>query len=256
MPIDLQESTKDVSVDRLLDGRVILRQPVNGYRAAIDPVFLAASVPAKSGDSVLDAGCGSAAAALCLFTRVPGVAVTGLELQSEMVRFAQTNIDVNNVGSHIGVIKGDVTNPPHHLIDRQFDHVMTNPPYMSPKAGNPPPNPLRATAMVEGNGGIGPWVSFAATVLKSKGTFTMVHRAERLNDILAAMTGRFGDIRVFPLWPGPGMDKPAKRVLVQARKGVSTPMSLLPGLILHKIDGSYTSTAESVLRQVSAVDLG
>ena len=66
------ESANDVSVDQLLGGRVELRQPVNGYRAAIDPVFLAASIPAGAGDSVLDAGCGTAAAALCLVARAVG----------------------------------------------------------------------------------------------------------------------------------------------------------------------------------------
>lgn len=247
------ESANDVSVDQLLGGRVELRQPVNGYRAAIDPVFLAASIPAGAGDSVLDAGCGTAAAALCLVARVPDVAVTGLELQSEMVRFALENIDANTMGARVGAMQGDVANPPHDILDRLFDHVMANPPFMEAHAGNPPPDPARATAMVEGAAGIETWITFAASVLKHKGTFTLIHRAERLPHILAAMTGRFGDIRVFPLWPGPAMDKPAKRVLVQARKGINSPLSLLPGMILHQGDGSYTPEAEAVLRQAAPI---
>ncbi len=245
--------TENVTVDRLLGDRVELRQPVNGYRAAIDPVFLAASIPASAGDSILDAGCGTAAAALCLAARAPDVAVTGLELQPEMVRFARENIDANAMGARVGIMQGDVANPPHDVLDRLFDHVMANPPYMEARAGNPPPDPIRATAMVEGDAGIETWITFAASVLKSKGTFTLIHRAERLAHILSAMEGRFGDIRVFPLWPGPGMDKPAKRLLVQARKGVNSPLSLLPGMILHQQDGSYTHDAETVLRQAAPI---
>ncbi len=254
-PEPANDAGKYVSVDRLLGERVVLRQPVGGYRVAIDPVFLAASIPAGAGDSVLDAGCGTAAAALCLSARLPDVAVTGLELQSEMVQFAVENINANAMAVRVNVIQGDVANPPQGILSRQFDHVMANPPYMESHAGNPPPDPARATAMVEGEAGIDAWVSFAASALRPKGTLTLVHRSERLGHILSAMERRFGDIRVFPLWPGPGMDKPAKRLLVQARKGVKTPMSLLPGMILHQPDGSYTPKAEAVLRDAARVDM-
>lgn len=245
----------DVSIDRLLGERVVLRQPIAGYRVAIDPVFLAASVPAKAGDSVLDAGCGTAAAALCLASRAKNVSVTGLEIQPEMVRFAQDNIDANDMADQVDVVQGDVAHPPYDILDQQFHHVMANPPYMEANSGNPPPDPVRATAMVEGETGIMDWVSFGASVLKSKGTLTLIHRAERLGHILAAMEGRFGDIRVFPLWPGPGMDKPARRLLIQARKGVKTPLSLLPGMVLHQMDGSYTPEVEAVLRDAARVDM-
>src|SRR5512139_3877326 len=65
--------------DRLLGGRVRLQQPASGFRAAIDPVLLAAAVPAGEGDIVLDVGCGTGAAALCLATRVEAAHVTGIE---------------------------------------------------------------------------------------------------------------------------------------------------------------------------------
>jgi tRNA1(Val) A37 N6-methylase TrmN6 len=67
------------SEDMLLGGRVRLRQPVAGYRVAIDPVFLAAAVPAVPGDRALDVGCGTGAAAICLAVRVPDCRVTGIE---------------------------------------------------------------------------------------------------------------------------------------------------------------------------------
>jgi tRNA1(Val) A37 N6-methylase TrmN6 len=254
-PEPADDTARHVSVDRLLGERVVLYQPVNGYRAAIDPAFLAASVSAGAGDSVLDAGCGTAAAALCLAARVPDVVVTGLELQPEMVQFAHENINANAMAARVNVMQGDVASPPQGILSRQFDHVMANPPYMVSHVGNPPLDPVKATAMVEGGAGIDVWVSFVASALRPKGTLTLVHRTERLSHILAAMEGRFGDIRVFPLWAGPGMDKPAKRLLIQARKGVKTPLSLLPGMILHQLDGSYTPEAEAVLRDAARVDM-
>ncbi len=80
------------SEDRLLGGAVCLRQPRQGYRAAIDPVFLAASVPARRGERVLELGVGSGAAALCLAHRVPGCGVTGLERQRDVAALAARNV--------------------------------------------------------------------------------------------------------------------------------------------------------------------
>ncbi len=79
-------SSEATSEDRLLGGRVRLSQPVEGYRAAIDPVFLAAAVPVRAGESVLDLGCGAGAAALGLLARVPELSVTGLDIQADLVR--------------------------------------------------------------------------------------------------------------------------------------------------------------------------
>ena len=87
---------------------------------------------------------------------------------------------------------------------------------------------------------------------------TLIHRADRLDDILARLHGRAGAITVFPLWPrglNGGGGTAAKRVLVQARKGVKSPMKLAPGLVLHEADGGYTAAASRVLRDGAGLDL-
>ena len=77
------------SDDMLFGGRVKLRQPVDGYRVAIDPVLLAAAVPARDEDPVLDIGCGTGAASLCLAARVQGCKVVGLERDHALAQLAQ-----------------------------------------------------------------------------------------------------------------------------------------------------------------------
>ena len=72
-------------------------------------------------------------------------------------------------------------------------------------------------------------------MVRAKGTVTFIHRADRLDALLAQIAGRAGEIVVFPLWPGRG--RPASRILVRARKQVAAPARLAAGLVLHEPDG-------------------
>jgi tRNA1(Val) A37 N6-methylase TrmN6 len=241
-----------ISEDTLLDGRVRLRQPVDGYRAAIDPVFLAAAVPACQGQMVLDLGSGVGAASLCLAARVPGVRIFGLEMQAQMVALARENIELNGFVGRIEALVGRLQTPPPRLGPGSFHHVMTNPPYGTAEGGVASPHPGKAAANQEGDVDLGAWMRFAVNMLQPKGTLVAVHRADRLDDLFAALKGKVGEIVIYPLWPK--LDRPAKRVLVRARKGVATPLTLLPGLILHEDDGRFTEGAEAVLRHGAALD--
>lgn len=241
--------TGNVNVDLLLGGRVSLAQPPSGYRAAIDPVMLAAAVSASPGDSILDLGCGAGAGALCLLARVPGIRVTGLDLQIDLVRLAGENAKRNGVANRFLPMMGDVARLPPRLAPASFDHVMCNPPYMKAGAARASANPGRDTANREGAAGLAVWISAALTMVRAKGWITFIHRADRLDDLLAALHGRASDIAVFPLWPGPG--KPAKRVIVQARKGAASPLRFLPGMILHEPGGAYTAAADAILRDAA-----
>jgi tRNA1(Val) A37 N6-methylase TrmN6 len=233
--------------DRLLGGRLRLLQPASGYRVAIDTVFLAAAVPAVPGDLVLELGAGVGAASLCLAWREPGCRVMGVERDREAARLARANIELNGFGCRVDVMVGDLMRPPPRLAPGSFSHVMTNPPHLSSEAATPSPDAGKAAATMEGEAGIEAWVKAAHTMLRPKGSLTLVHRADRLDAILAALYGRMGEIVIFPLWPGGS--RPAQRILVRARKGIRTPLRLAPGLVLHEPDGRYTAAADAVLRE-------
>lgn len=240
--------------DHLLGGRVRLTQPAAGYRVAIDPVLLAAAVPAGPGERVLDAGAGTGAAALCLAARVPECQVVGLELQRDLQRIASANVLANGLARRVEVMVGDLGKPPPRLVAASFEHVMTNPPYLPAHEASAPAQPGRAAATIEGGLDLGRWVEGCARMLRPGGRLTLIHRADRLPAVLAALTGRLGEVIVFPLWPGPG-ERPAKRILVQARKGARAPLRLARGLALHGPDGRYTEAAERVLRHGAPLDL-
>lgn len=237
--------------DRVLGGRVLLRQPADGLRAAIDPVLLAAAVPAAAGQTILDLGTGSGVTALCLARRVPGCRVVGLELQPDLTRLAAGNAALNELVEAVAIVAGDVAAAP--IAPGSFDHVMANPPFLEAGTGTLPPVAGKALAVAEAAADLAIWLRAALLLVRPRGSVTFIHRADRLDALLGALAGRAGGIVVFPLWPGVG--KPAKRVLVRARRGIATPLVLSAGLVLHGPDGRYTADAEAVLRDAAALVL-
>jgi tRNA1(Val) A37 N6-methylase TrmN6 len=233
--------------DRLLGGRVVLRQPRSGFRAAIDTVLLAAAVPAKSGQRILDAGAGNGAAALCLAARVPGCCVVGLERDPDLVGLARENAELNDMTNRVEVRRGDIASPPSTFEAGSFDHAMMNPPHLRADRSQASPEPSRAAASQEQGPELGAWIDFALRMLRSKGTLTVIHRADRLDDLLATLRNRAGGVIVFPVWPTRDATA-AKRVIVRARKAIATPLVLSPGLVLHEAGGGYTAAADAVLR--------
>jgi len=256
-PQPAPRDTDALTQDGFLGGRLRLWQPRHGYRAATDPVLLAAAIPAQAGDQVLDLGCGVGAAALCLAARVSDLQLTGLEVQLDYAALARRN--AAETALPLDVLTGDVTAPPAHLRARQFDHVLTNPPFYGPSATTAPNDPGRDQAHREGAAGLEAFIDLALKRLRPGGTVTVIHRAERLGDILACLAPRTGDARVLPLAARAG--RAAKRVIVQARKDRRGPLVLLAPLILHEgaiheRDGaSYTSPVRGILEDAQALSL-
>ncbi|MEI6556858.1 MAG: methyltransferase [Rhodospirillaceae bacterium] len=242
-----------LSRDQLLGGRLLLRQPRRGYRVAIDAVLLAAAVAARPGERVLELGTGVGAAALCLAARLPGVAVVGLELQGPLAALAAQNIAANGLEARVRVVTGDLGCPPSALVPGSFDRVMANPPYLRAGTHTPSPEPSRAAANGEGTAGLGDWIAAAAAMLRPKGTLTLIHRADRLDEVISLLHKEFGALVVFPLWPRAGAA--ARRVLLSARLGVASPARLAPGLTLHGPGSGFTAGAEAVLRDGCGLEL-
>ena len=240
----------DLSRDAFLCGRLHLWQPLKGYRAATDPVLLAAACPARSGQSVLDLGCGVGAAALCLATRVPGLDLHGLELQESYASLARRNAAENAIPMHIET--GDLTALPAAL-RLSFDHVIANPPYYS-RTGTPSPTQTRDLAL-RAETPLAHWVHAASRRLKPGGWLTLIAGADSLPDLLAALTPGLGSAAVLPL--APRDNRPALRIILRARKTGRAAFRLLAPFILHQGPAhagdreSYTPKAQAVLREAA-----
>lgn len=241
----------------LLDGRVHCLQPEKGYRVAIDTVLLAAAVPAASGHRVLDVGAGVGGASLCLLARVPGVRVDGLEIQAAYASLAERNGQLNGVSEQFRVFEGSVGETSNHIKPDTYDHVMTNPPFVEAGRGQVSPEPSKAKATMESDVLLTDWIDFSVRMAKTKGTVTIIHRADRVDEIIAALSGKVGELVIFPLWPGGNRpDQPAKRVIVQGRKGMKGPTVLSKGLVLHETDGGYTPKTNNVLKEAGVLEIG
>ncbi len=234
--------------DRLLDGRVALRQSADGYRAAIDPVLLAAAIPA-SARNALELGCGAGAASLCALARLPDLHIVGLERDAGTAELARFNAEANRMAARFAAEIGDVRS----FAKTGFDLAFANPPYLPAERAHAAPNAARASANVESEATLADWIAAALRAVAPRGHVLFVQRADRLDDLLAGLHGHAGEIVVFPLWPKTGAS--AKRILVRARKGIATPLRLAAGLVLHEADGRYTDAADAVLRGRSALAL-
>ncbi len=240
--------TEPLTDDRFLDGRLHMLQPAQGYRAATDPVFMAAAVAATPGQTVLELGCGVGVALACLALRAK-VRATGLEVQRKYADIARQNMARNGLDAEI--VTGDLAKMPANLRAQSFDHVMMNPPFFASQHHSAPQDGGKEVAFLEGDLCVDGWVNAGLKRLKPLGMFTLIHRAERLGDILAAL-GAAGDICVLPLAARVG--RPAGRVIVQARKGAHGPLRLLAPLVLHDGDthrkdgGDFSQIAREILR--------
>jgi len=228
----------------LLGGRIRLLQPSRGYRVAVDAVLLAAAIDAGPEDRVLDLGAGVGAVGLCLAARIPGCTIEGIELQPKLAALAARNATLNGAEQRMRTIVHDLAQPlPPDLT--AFDHVATNPPYLSAAVADPSPNPSKALATIESSADLVRWLGVAVAALKPTGALTVIHRSDRLEEILAHLAAlRWGDVTVKHL-------PPAARILLRARRSNTLARRTSQPLVLHRPEGGYTDEAEAILRHAA-----
>ncbi len=243
-----------LTIDDFLGGKVRLIQLEKGYRAGMDTVLLAASIDAKPGEKVLDLGSGTGGVAICLATRLPGVYVDGIEIQNNLLTLANENVTLNGLVDRIKIYPGSISENPAMAPENFYDHVFANPPYLEGGSANPSPLETKDLAHLgKAKTSLEDWVKFALSRVKNKGTLTFIFRADRVDELLSALHHRAGEVVIFPLWPRAG--EVAKRVIVQARKGLHGAATIAPGLSLHGTKDRYSKAAEAILRDGQSIDL-
>ena len=233
---------------RLLGGRVTCFQPIKGYRSAIDPILMQAAVPARTGETVLELGCGTGAASLCLAVRVPGLRICGLDIQEALIPWADKGAAALGDEADLRFFAGDLMDPPAALSDlAPFDHVMANPPYAKAGTVRPSPDPIKAAATVEGAALLRDWVRQAANAVKPGGTVTFIHSGDRSAELISALGSHLNRLTILPFLSKAGETAPV-RVIVQGQAGPERKVQTLPAVVLHETGGNYGVQVDEVLR--------
>lgn len=230
-----------------LGGRLTLWQPRDGYRAGVDPVLLASVVPARSGQTVLELGCGAGAAVLSLLARVPGLHGHGIELQPEYADLARRNATQNSLPLEVSC--ADLSALPDALRQQRFHHVIANPPYYRPGAHSQARDVGRSVAL-GGETPLAKWIEVAARRLLPKGFLHVIQRTDRLPELITACEGRLGGLEVLPLAARPG--RAPDLVILRARKEGKSPFRLHAPQILHQGE-RHTADVESYVPEIRAV---
>ena len=237
-----------VTHGHLMDGRVSYAQPAEGFRSGIEPVLLAAAIPARPGQHVIEGGSGAGAALLCLSARVAGLTGLGVERAPELAALAAENAAANGF-TGLRFQAADLTMT--DLTRERFDHAFANPPYH--RGGTPSPSGAREAAKRADATTISAWTRALAGTLRTGGTLTLILPAASLPEAIAAMTGAAcGSVAVLPLWPRSGVA--AKLMLLRGVRGGRGGARLCAGLVMHQ-DGGFTADAEAVLRHVAPIGL-
>lgn len=249
--MELSRTEGAIEENRVLGARIRLLQARNGYRAGLDAALLAAACDARPGERVLEAGCGVGAALLAAAARRPESLFTGVERDPEALALARRNVALNDMETRVETLGGDVAKGFRALGLQPFDAVMANPPFFDDPKALRGPAPERVGAYLA-DAGLEAWCAFMGKAVREGGTVTLIHRADRLADILAALAPKAGSFRIRPIQPF--ADAPAKRVLVRAIKTGKAPLVLLPPLVLHDRSGAkHTPQAEAILRGEAAL---
>ncbi|MBU1348235.1 MAG: methyltransferase [Alphaproteobacteria bacterium] len=246
------ESAPDTVENALLGGKVRLLQAPDGYRAGVDAALLAAAVPARPGQRVLEAGCGVGAVLMQIAARRPGAVLTGVERDPVAASLAVRNGALNAVADRVEAVAADIADGFAGLDRQRFDWAVSNPPFFDDEAALRAPAPAKRGAWIADDG-LGSWIDFLVSGARDGGRIVVIHRADRLADLLALLGPRCGSFAIRPVQPH--ADQPAKRVLVHAVRSGRAPLRLLPALVLHDRSGAkHTPQAEAILRGEADLD--
>jgi len=243
--------------DLLLGGRLHLHQAQAGHRAGTDAILLAAAVPRAASGLLIDAGSSSGAAGLAAALDRPDLRLLLIDREADAVALAARNLVANGLADRGEARLVDLlvakSRREAGIVDGAGAVVVSNPPFLDPGQGRRSPDESRARAHVfDAPDGLDRWVRACTALCAPQGEIFLIHRADRLTALLAALDGRAGGIAVVPVHAR--ADGDAIRVLLRARRGSRAPLRLRPPLVLHAANGRFTPLAEALHRGEAVVE--
>lgn len=229
----------DETLDDLLIQGLRIIQKSKGFRFTLDSVLLSHFATLKEGDRVADLGTGTGIIPLILSTRAKKLKIMGVELQPPLAEMAHRSVKLNKLEEKIEIVEGDIRNIHKVIGGGQYTLVTANPPYWSLSEGFPSPAETKALSRHEISCSLEDFVASASKLLNYQGRFALIHRADRLMDIIVLL-------RRYQLEPRrmrfihPYLGKQARHVLLEAKKSAPPELKVLPPLVVYEAPGRYS----------------
>ena len=217
----------------------------NKFCFGMDAVLLSSFATARENEKVLDIGTGTGIIPILMEAKTDGAHFTGLEIQPESADMAKRSVELNNLGSRIDIVCGDVKEADALFGRDSYDVITTNPPYMIGNHGIACSNIEKAIARHEIYCTLEDIVSKSSVLLKEKGRFYMVHRPFRLAEIFSVLVKYHLEPKRMRL-VHPYIDKEPNMVLIEALKGGKSRITVESPLIVYKEPGIYTEEVYSI----------
>ncbi len=217
-----------------LDNELKIIQNKKLYRFSEDPVLLAKFTDVYAGNKIVDLGTGSGIILFLLYAKEPDIKAVGIEIQFFLADMATRSVKYNNLCEKIKILQEDLKKPYKYLKQNSWDLVVSNPPYIPLNKGRISPKKEIAAARQEVYCNLNDVISSAAFLLKKGGAFNMIHRAQRLPEIMYQLKDK--ELTPSKLqFVSSHEGKDPFLVLISAVKGVSTSFKILPQLNLNNL---------------------
>ena len=237
--------SKNVTVDKILRGKISIIQLKKGFRYGFDAVFLAAFVNGylkklkKKKILLADVGSGVGTISLIIAYQNDEINITAIENNDSYLEIANENVLRNNFQKKINLMHEDILNIDNDLISK-FDIVVTNPPFhnqQTKKSENELDNYAKRIINFES------WIENSVKLLKEKGIIFLIIPTGLLEKSLKFLSIKTGSFKIFPIWPN--QKKSSKRLILLAKKGGASPTELMSGIRLLNNEGKVTKKAKT-----------
>lgn len=227
-------------MEELLFGHIRMTIPARHFGASTDSMTLADFCRIPRGSRVLDLGCGCGLVSLLLLGSDPSLTVCGAELQPEAARQARVNAAQNGLSDRFTVVCGDLRTENAAISPSSFDCAVSNPPYYPPHSGRMCADEGLAIARSELYCPLDALCRAAARALRWGGRFFLVHKPERLADLMTALRSVQLEPKRMQLVQHRASSSPSL-VLLEARRGGKPGLVCEPNLILYEEAGLPTA---------------
>lgn len=242
MEVDLKNGER---IDDLQCKGLKIIQNEEGFCFGVDAVLLANFTEIKRGQRVVDLCTGTGIIPILLAGKTEAGEVLGIEIQQDVSEMAQRSVMMNNLGERVRIINDDIKNAASSLGRGIFDIVTVNPPYKHPGSGLLNPEDAKAISRHEIKCTLEDVLFISSEILKPNGRFFMVHRPERIVDILYLMrTYRLEPKRIRFVHPYPG--KKPNLLLIEGLKHGKAFLNFMDPLYIHDENGNYTREIDDI----------